>query len=117
MRRLGILSVGVLLVLAAVTGPAAAGSTTEAGEESAFLDTATQWFMGQRAAPNESVNPDAYAALRAQAAALPVTAGAWTERTARDYFTDSPTYAPIGASCGANCDQNSGPENATSAGG
>jgi hypothetical protein len=107
MRRLAIAAASILLVLAAA-GPAAAGSTTEAGEESTFLDTATQWFMGQRAAPNESVNPDAYAALRAEAAALPVTGGTWTERTARDYFTDSPTYAPIGANCGANCDQNSG---------
>ena len=96
MRRLGIVSAGILLVLATATGPAAAGSQTEAGEESTFLDTATQWFIGQRAAPNESVNPDAYAALQAQAAALPVTGGAWTERTARDYFTDSPAYAPIG---------------------
>jgi hypothetical protein len=108
MRRLGILFVGILLVLAIGTGPAAAGSTTEAGQESTLLDTATQWFMGQRAAPNESVNPDAYAALKAQAAALPVTGGSWTERTPGDYFTDSPTYAPIGANCGANCDQNSG---------
>ena len=107
MRRLAIAAAGILLVLAAA-GPAAAGSTTQAGEESTFLDTATQWFMGQRAAPNESVNPGAYAALGAQAAALPVTGGAWTERTARDYFTDSPDYAPIGANCGANCDQNSG---------
>ena len=95
MRRLGIVSAVILLVLATVIGPAAAGSTTEAGEESTYLDTATQWFMGQRAAPNESVNPDAYAALKAQAAALPVTGGSWTERSHGDYFTDSPTYAPI----------------------
>jgi hypothetical protein len=100
--------VGMLLVVATTSGRAAAGSTTEAGEESTFLDTAQLWFMSQRQAPNAVVNPDAYAALRAEAAALPVSGGAWTERTTGDYFTDSPSYAPIGANCGAACDQNSG---------
>src|SRR5437870_2408245 len=108
MRRVGIVAAGVLLVLATASGPAVAGSTSEAGEEAAELDSASQWFVGQREAPNAAVNPDAYAALQAQAAALPVAAGTWSERTARDYFTDSPTYAPIGATCGGNCDQNSG---------
>jgi len=108
MRRLGIVAVSVLLVLATTSGPAVAGSTTSAGEESTFLDTASLWFMGQREAPNAAVHPDAYAALRSEAAALPVSSGTWTERTAGDYFTDSPTYAPIGANCGAFCDQNSG---------
>src|SRR5205823_3358784 len=108
MRRAGTVIAAALLVLATATGPAAAGSTTEAGEEATELDSATQWFVGQREAPNSVVHPDAYAALAGQASALPVAAGTWTERTARDYFTDSPTYAPIGASCGANCDQNSG---------
>src|SRR6266496_4041631 len=108
MRRLGIAMVGMLLVVATTSGRAAAGSTTEAGEESTFLDTAQLWFMSQRQAPNAVVNPDAYAALQAEAGALPVAGGAWAERTTGDYFTDSPSYAPIGANCGAACDQNSG---------
>jgi hypothetical protein len=89
-------------------GPAFAGSQTTGGSESTYLDTATQWFLGQREAPNDYVNPAAFAALAGQAASLPTAAGSWTERTPGNYFTDSPTYAPIGASCGANCFQNSG---------
>jgi hypothetical protein len=109
MRGHGIAAAALLLgALAVPGGNAAAGSTTEAGEESTFLDAAQLWFMGQREAPNAAVNPDGYAAVPAAAAALPVSSGAWTERTVGDYFTDSPDYAPIGASCGSACDQNSG---------
>jgi hypothetical protein len=89
-------------------GQASAGSQTTAGAESTFLDEAALWFQAQRQAPNDYVNPDAFAALRGAASRLPTTDGTWIERTPRDYFTDSPTYAPIGATCGANCAQNSG---------
>jgi len=89
-------------------GQASAGSQTSAGAESSFLDEAALWFQSQREAPNNYVNPDAFAALRGAASRLPTTSATWTERTPRDYFTDSPTYAPIGATCGANCAQNSG---------
>ena len=107
-RAFGIGTAATILALASTFGQAAAGSTTTAGEESAYLDTATQWFLGQREAPNDAVNPGAYASLAGQAAGLATVGGSWTERTPGNYFTDSPTYAPVGANCGANCFQNSG---------
>ena len=97
-----------LLAVAMTIGQASAGSQTQAGEESTFLDEAALWFQGQREAPNNYVNPEAFAALKGQAASLSTTAGSWSERTPGDYFTDSPSYAPLGANCGALCDQNSG---------
>jgi hypothetical protein len=97
-----------VLTLVMATGQAMAGSQTQAGEDSAELDEGALWFQAQREAPNNYVNPAAYAALLGEAASLPSTTTNWIERTTGNYFTDSPTYAPIGASCGASCDQNSG---------
>lgn len=83
---------------AAAPGFAAAGpSDKDAGEESQAVAEATNWFMAQRLAPNGAVDPSAYAAGAAQAAQLPTTTGAWTERTARpgtdgNDFSDSPQY-------------------------
>jgi hypothetical protein len=53
--------------------------------------------MSQRLAPNDAVNPNAYAAAAAQAAALPSVGGLWTERTSTsgtdgNDFSDSPAY-------------------------
>jgi hypothetical protein len=107
-RRFGFGVATVLLALATTMGPASAGSQTTAGDGSAALDSAALWFQGQREAPNNYVNPAAYAALAGQAAGLPTAPGSWIERTPGNYFTDSPTYAPVGANCGANCFQNSG---------
>jgi hypothetical protein len=69
----------------------------DAGEESQDVAEATDWFMAQRLAPNGAVDPNAYAAGAAQAAALPTVGGAWTERTGRpgtdgNDFSDSPQY-------------------------
>src|SRR4029079_11406746 len=82
--------------------PAAAASSKpahdeEAGEESQAVAKATDWFTSQRFAPNGAVNPNAYAAAVAQAAALPTVPGTWTERTnlvGADGvdFSDSPAY-------------------------
>lgn len=107
-RKAGIGFAAAALAVVMTIGPAFAGSQTTAGSESTYLDTATQWFLGQREAPNDYINTAAFAAVAGEAASLPTTAGSWTERTPGNYFTDSPTYAPIGASCGANCFQNSG---------
>ncbi|TMC66125.1 MAG: hypothetical protein E6J16_02590 [Chloroflexota bacterium] len=107
-KKIGLGVTGALLVIGMTMGQASAGSQTSAGAESSFLDEAALWFQSQREAPNNYVNPDAFAALRAASSRLSTASGSWTERTPRDYFTDSPTYAPIGASCGANCFQNSG---------
>ena len=107
-HRFGFGVATVLLALATTMGPASAGSQTVGGEDSTYLDAAAQWFQEQREAPNDAVNPAAYASLAGQAAALPTVGGSWTEKTPGNYFTDSPTYAPVGASCGANCFQNSG---------
>lgn len=77
----------------------AAGSNPnkDAGEESQALGQAIDWFTSQRMAPNEAVNPNAYAAAAAHAASLPAVPGMWTERTAAsgtdgNDFSDSPQY-------------------------
>ena len=67
----------------------------DAGEESNALGAAQAWFLEQRTAPNLAISPDAYAAVQAQALALPTTGGAWTERTnpaSGVDFSDSPQY-------------------------
>jgi photosystem II stability/assembly factor-like uncharacterized protein len=98
-RRFALFSALLAAVAFAVApGLAAAGPPDkDAGEESEALTEAAEWFMGQRLAPNGAVNPNAYAAGVAQAAALPSVGGGWTERTARpgtdgNNFSDSPQY-------------------------
>ena len=77
-------------------GAPSSSSHESAGSESEDLTEAQAWFTDQRLAPNGVVNPDAFAAIPGQAATLPVTGGAWTERTdpAGDGvdFSDSPQY-------------------------
>jgi hypothetical protein len=88
------------LALATSIGQAMAASdrspTKDAGEESQAVAEAQAWFTDQRLAPNGVVNPDAFAAIPGEAASLPVTGGAWTERTdpagAGVDFSDSPQY-------------------------
>ncbi len=99
MRRFALFS--ALLVATAFTvapGMATANPPDKnAGEESEALTQATEWYMGQRLAPNGAVDPNAYAAGAAQAAALPSVGGAWTERTGQpgtdgNDFSDPPQY-------------------------
>ena len=101
MRRFAVaVAVFALVVAAALPAAAATGSTghdRDAGEESQAVAAAADWFTSQRLAPNETVDPNAYAAGAAQAAALPTVGGAWTERTNLagadgNDFTDSPRY-------------------------
>ncbi len=100
MRRLTVFfALLAAVVFAVAPGFAAAGASPhkDAGEESQDVAEATDWFMSQRLAPNGAVDPNAYAAGAAQAAALPIVGAAWTERTARpgtdgNDFTDSPQY-------------------------
>lgn len=107
MRRVGVALAVALMALAVSLGQAfAVTDAPSSGDESTQLDTAAQWFFGQREAPNEAVDANAYAALLQSS--LPVTSGTWTEATKGPYFTDSPTYAPVGQNCGSNCFQNSG---------
>ncbi len=110
MPKFGIGLLAALTVLAMTMGQTAIasgnGSAPSSGDEATELDTAIQWYLGQRAAPNDVTNGDAYAS--ALATALPTSAGSWTEQTTGNYFTDSPTYAPVGQNCGASCFQNSG---------
>ena len=98
-RRFALFSALIAAVaFAAAPGFAAADPPDkDAGEESQAAAEATEWFMAQRLAPNGAVNPNAYAAGAAQAAALPSVGGAWTERTGRpgtdgNDFSDSPQY-------------------------
>ena len=86
-RRLAVFfAVLAAMVFAAAPGFAAASGSPpdkDAGEESQEVADAANWFMSQRLAPNGAVDPNAYAAGAAQAAAMPTVAGTWTERTAR----------------------------------
>lgn len=100
MRRIRLLAVlAGLSVFASFSQAEAAPSVTNknAGQESDALTAAQSWFMDQRTAPNDSINPNAFAAVQGQALDLPVTGGAWTERTSPSApggvdFSDSPTY-------------------------
>ena len=80
-RNVGIGLAAAALAAVMAFGPAFAGSQTTGGEDSTFLDTATQWFLGQREAPNDYLNPAAYAALAGQASSLasilPITSAAF----------------------------------------
>src|SRR5262245_64966505 len=99
MRRFALFS-AIVAVVAFAAAPGFAASdppNKDAGEESQDVQEATDWFMSQRLAPNGAVDPNAYAAGAAEAAALPTVGGAWTERTARpgtdgNDFSDSPQY-------------------------
>ena len=100
MRRLIVLVASLATAALFVAGPGfAAGSNPhkDAGEESQALGQAIDWFTSQRLAPNGAVNPNAYAAAAAHAAALSAVPGTWTERTAASStdgndFSDSPQY-------------------------
>ena len=88
--------------MVAMAYPVAAASDSpkhdkDAGEESQAVAEAADWFTSQRLAPNDAVDPNAYAAGAAQAAALPSVGGAWLERTNLagadgNDFSDSPEY-------------------------
>jgi len=102
MRRIIILVVSLVSAFAFIAGPGFAASShpdkhQDAGEESQALTEAIEWFSSQRLAPNEAVNPNAYAAAAAAAADLPTVSGTWTERTSTpgtdgNDFSDSPAY-------------------------
>jgi hypothetical protein len=98
MRRLGLLLACAAICLFGITPGLAAsgGSHKDAGEESAELQEAIEWFSDQRMAPG-FVNPNAYAAAIAQGVLLPSTPGTWTERTSLpgadgNDFSDPPAY-------------------------
>src|SRR5690349_24497177 len=100
-RRLAVFVAALVAVLFAATPGFAAGPGSpagkEAGEESQEVADGADWFMSQRLAPNGAVDPNAYAAGAAQAAALSQVGGVWTERTAQsgsdgNDFSDSPQY-------------------------
>ena len=98
MRRLSLLIACAAVFLFGVTpGLAAGGSHNNAGEESAQLAAAADWFTLQRLAPNGAIDTNAHASAFAQAAALPTVPGTWTERTnlpgaGGNDFTDPPAY-------------------------
>ena len=76
MRRFAV-PLAVFTLIVALTSPAAAATGApkhdheDAGEESQAVAEAADWFTSQRLAPNGAVDPNAYAAGAAQAAALP----------------------------------------------
>jgi hypothetical protein len=97
MRRLTLLAASVAIALVASLGPGIAASPDKnAGEESNELAESIAQFTEARMAPNGVVNNNAFAAVRAQAASLPVTGGAWKERTDPNGpgvdFSDPPQY-------------------------
>ncbi|HET7420919.1 MAG TPA: glycosyl hydrolase [Candidatus Dormibacteraeota bacterium] len=101
MRRLLLLFASAsVLVVGSLTPAFASGGNgphDNAGQESQDAANAADWFAFQRLAPNGAVNPNAYAAVAAQAGQLSPVGGAWSERTnlsssAGVDFSDSPTY-------------------------
>ena len=100
MRRLRLLAVVAAFAVSAGFGPAQAASNSpnqNAGEESDSLAAAQSWFTDQRAAPNDFINPNAFAAVRRSALSLQGAGGSWVERTSPTApngvdFTDSPRY-------------------------
>src|SRR5437868_1763002 len=97
MRRVALVfaSAAVLVFTAA---PGMAGSSHQAaGEESQAAADAADWFLIQRLAPNDAVDPNAFASATHQAASLPTVPGTWTERTNLagadgNDFSDPPAY-------------------------
>jgi hypothetical protein len=99
MRRFGLSALAAAIAILASLGQGIAAPSApnkNAGEESQNVAQAAAWFAEQRFAPNEAINNDAYAAIRAAATALPTTGGAWTERTDPNGpgvdFSDPPQY-------------------------
>jgi hypothetical protein len=97
MRRLVLLLASAAAVLLGSISPALASTHDNAGQESQNAVAASDWFTLQRLAPNGAVDPNAYAAVPGQAAALPTVGGSWTERTnlqgaQGNDFSDSPRY-------------------------
>jgi hypothetical protein len=97
MRRLTLLAASAAIALVASLGPGiAAPPDKNAGEESDELAESIAQFTEARMAPNGVVNNNAFAAVRAQALALPTTGGSWTERTSPTGpgvdFSDPPQY-------------------------
>jgi hypothetical protein len=99
MRRLGLFAAAAAIAISTslAQGMAASNSTNQnAGEESQNVAAAQAWFTDQRLSPNGAVNNDAFAAVAGQAASLPTTGGAWTERTNPAGpgvdFSDPPQY-------------------------
>src|SRR5947199_5240383 len=101
MRRLLFLFSSAAVLVAGSLAPASAGTAIGphdvTGQESQDAADAADWFTSQRLAPNGAVDPNAYAAAAAEAAALPSVGGAWTERTNLpgtdgNDFSDSPAY-------------------------
>src|SRR5690349_22220347 len=100
MRRLRLFAVVAALAVSSSFSQVQAASSSpnqNAGEESDSLFSAQSWFTDQRAAPNDFINPNAFAAVHSAALSLPVTGGAWTERTSPSApggvdFSDSPEY-------------------------
>lgn len=103
MRRTVVILVALFSAFSFIAAPGFAAAhhsdkdSGDAGEESQELTEAINWFTAQRFAPNGAVSPNAYAAAAHAAAALPVTAGTWTERNAApgtygNDFSDSQAY-------------------------
>src|SRR5258708_26386138 len=83
MRRLGLFALAATIAISTslAQGLAASNSPNQnAGEESQNVAAAQAWFTDQRLSPNGAVNNDAFAAVAGEAASLPITGGARTER-------------------------------------
>ncbi len=99
MRRIALLfASAAVVILAAAPGMATSSSShQDAGQESQDAADAANWFLIQRLAPNDAVDPNAFAAATQQSASLPTVPGTWTERTNLagadgNDFSDPPAY-------------------------
>ena len=101
MRRLLLLLASAVVIVVGSVAPSLAGNGIGphdlAGQDSQDAAAAIDWFTSQRLAPNGYINPNAFAAVGAQASQLPVVHGNWSERTNQagangTDFSDSPQY-------------------------
>ena len=90
-----------LLALALVAAPAFAGTSTHRSSERELEDAAegtfeelesADQFAEARTSPGEVVDAGAFSAAYAQAAALPVVGGSWSEVTTKPYDSDDHGY-------------------------
>ncbi len=81
-----------LLAHKTAPSPTATSSGADDGGESAQLIDREQQYAAVRTAPAATVSTEAFTAARAQAAALPATAGRAKELTDQPYFSDAVNY-------------------------
>ncbi len=81
------------------------GGPSRTGDDGGALSDRAAQYTGERTAPGTSVSAGALLSARAQAAALPLRGGSWTERTTSAYQAEPSGFTdPIWSNAGAGFD-------------